>query len=154
MGSLSSVDKVITIPASICHFGSHACFGYRILEESFKALSETFHSIIELCGTGELPCPSSSPPSSPDQDSILLPFTLAFSPKPKNSSVITMADFFTDEQFEEWLAGLARGEGQSLPSGSSVKYGYLIPFPLFITLLSDVIKKAKSNQKITNISQK
>jgi hypothetical protein len=64
MGSLSTINEVITIPTHICCFGSHACFGYCILEESFKALSETFHSIIELCGTTDLSCPNSSPPKS------------------------------------------------------------------------------------------
>lgn len=154
MGSLSTIDKVITIPTGICRFGSHACFGYRILEESFKAISETLHSVAELCGTTDLPCPSSSLPSSPSQDSVLLSFTPVLSPKPNNSSVITPADYFTDEQFDEWIATFSREEEQSLPSGSSVKHNYLTLLFSLINLFSDVIKKAKSKQKITNISQK
>ena len=66
-GHLSSLNGVVDIPKHIYNFGSHACFGYHLLEGSFNTLSEIFHSVTELCGTEDLPCPAPSSPSSADQ---------------------------------------------------------------------------------------
>jgi len=122
MGSLSTINKVIVIPTYICRFGSHTCFGYYILEESFRTLSKILHSVAELCGTEDLPCPNLSSHLSPDQDSVLLPLTRALSPKPKDSPVVTVADFLeTEEQINKWISKLQQEEEKKpLSSGSNV----------------------------------
>lgn len=66
-GSLTALGKHVETKAGICRFGLHDCFAYRILENEFKDLVEVFGSVVDLCGTKELHCPSTSPLSpSPD----------------------------------------------------------------------------------------
>jgi hypothetical protein len=104
---------VVDIPANINHFGSHACFGYRALESSFGSLADFFLSVKELCGTSELPCPTSSPPSSPETIDAQLPLAL---PKSKAHSFFTAGDFVADdEDLEAVLARLQRAETGNLP---------------------------------------
>jgi hypothetical protein len=65
---------------------------------------------------------------SPDQDSILLSSTQALSPKPKDISVITMADYLeANEQINEWIAKLQKDKRKTLPSHPSVMHNYFIP---------------------------
>lgn len=126
MGRLSSISQVITIPGNIDQSGSHACFGFRALEEAFKPLEETFELVIQLCGTRDLPCPIWSPPSSPlgptSRASPSLPVK-RLHPKPEADSVITLADYLaSDEEFNNLLSQLrqeAEDSGQNA-SGSTV----------------------------------
>jgi hypothetical protein len=150
-GNLLHVEHMITIHPGINKFGSHACFGYHILEGSFKSLGEAFHSIIELCGTPDLPCPqpwSRSP--SPDFPP-LFTHTRISSPKPKADTAVTPADCLSDEQFQEWLANenQMREKGNfEVPSGPSV-ISCSIPFlPPADYLILDVIQTVKANEKI------
>jgi hypothetical protein len=132
MGALSSVDEVITIPTKICHRGSHACFGYRVLEESFKNLSETLQLVTDLCGKEDpqVPCPALSLPPSPNQDYTPLPPIHALSPSPEHSPIITAGDYMTDEQITEFMLKLQqKEERRSIPSGLSVICSYLTLFP-------------------------
>ena len=115
-GNLSKISEVVTIPPHIYHFGSHACFGYRVLGESFKSLTETFQTIVELCGTPDFSCPCFSHSPSPDLDPIPLS-----PPAPKPHSIITLEDYVdSEEQVNELLAKLQQEEISSRPSCSSV----------------------------------
>lgn len=112
-GLLSSINGVVNIPARVCRFGSHACFGYRLLEDSFNTLGEILHSVTELCGTGDIPCPALSPRSSPNQDCVSLP-----SVGHGGGPVVTVEDYLdSDEQFEQLLSKLRREEEKRTASG-------------------------------------
>lgn len=138
-GLLSSLNGVVEIPKRICRFGSHACFGYRLLEGSFNTLSEIFCSVTELCGTKDLPCPALSPPSSPDQDSIPLS-----PPGRKGGPVITIEDYLeSDEQFDELLSKLCQEEERrTISGGPSVRSGC---YTLFLSLIASVPGILKTN---------
>ena len=123
---------MVKIPNNICHHGPHACFGYRVLEDSFKGLSEVLHSITELCGSRDLPCPSWNPPSSPGADTVSLPLPQISSPQHNANSVITPADYLeNDDQIAEWISKLNRTdeEGKRTPSGPSVTSSPIPPHP-------------------------
>ena len=129
--SLSSISGVTRIPNDISHFGFHACFGYHLLEGSFGDLSEVLHSVVELCGTPELPCPRRwSPPSpSPDMDTVPLPLTQILSPKLMADTIITSEDYLeSEEEINEWIAKLQQEqEGRCSPGSPSVHITFSIP---------------------------
>lgn len=150
-GLLSSIDKVAIIPTSICRFGSHACFGYRVLEVSIKTLSEILHSVTELCGTTDIPCPTLSPRSSPDQDSIPLPPTLSLYRNPKDRTVVTAEDYLeTEEEINEWISKLQQQERRNSPAGPSVMCSCINLLPL-IDHLS--FRHHLQGQKQSNVSE-
>ena len=112
---------MVDIPTNIVQFGSHACFGYRALEKSFGDLTEFFQSVMELCGTNQLPCPSLSPRSSPghllDQRP-LLPL------EPQSNEFFTPGDFVdSDEDLEVVIARLQQEETLESPfTEASIRY--------------------------------
>jgi hypothetical protein len=133
-GFLSSIENAIVLPNNICRSGFHACFGYCVLENSFRNLSEILHSVMELCGSSDLSCPSQSPPSAP---------------------VITPADYLDDGQIDEWISKLQQeGEGSRISlSGPSVTHSSIPTSPQLITPVSDTTTTAKANQTGQNISR-
>jgi len=134
MGLLSSISDAVKISNEISYFGPHGCFGYQVLENSFKSLIEIFGSVIELCGTEDLTCPRrSSPSSSPDRVSISPPPLRALASKSTHgNTIITSADYFTsEEEINEWISKLQREEeGRVTPGFPSVICDLLIHYPI------------------------
>lgn len=92
--------------AGFCRFGSHECFAYRVLKTEFTDLVEVFGSVIDLCGTKELGCPSSSSPSlSPDPVFTRLP-----SRSQEPNKVTWMTDFVSEEDLDAVIAEIAKQE--------------------------------------------
>ena len=114
-GLLTSIDAVVEISTHISRFGPHACFGYRLLESSFNGLGEVLHSVTKLCGTGDIPCPTLSPPSSLNQGCALLPSVGC-----GGAPFITDGDYLDNEQVEEWISKLLKEERQPVSGGPSI----------------------------------
>jgi hypothetical protein len=109
---LSQLRDAVTLPDNLSTFGHHDCFGYRVLIESFEN-TESLQSVIELCGTSDLRCPTNGSPlrspspihiSPPTKHTLFIP-----SPSPPNHArVITTADYLDDEEFEEYFSKLTQ----------------------------------------------
>lgn len=96
---------MVDVPTNICHSGSHACFGYLVLGPSFRNLAEIFCSVVELCGTPQLPCPVLSRPSS------ILTQLPSTSLQPKADTPFTMGDYVnSEEDLELVIANLYQQE--------------------------------------------
>jgi hypothetical protein len=82
-GYLSHVSESISIPPNINRFGAHTCFGYHVLEDSFRNMKDLFDTISKHCGVTPLTCPASTPPPSPGWELSPLPVP---SPMPQRAS--------------------------------------------------------------------
>lgn len=121
---------MVTLPKNICRYGRHQCFGYRVLEDSFKTLSEVLHSVTELCGTHDLLCPIWNPPPSPEANATPLPATWSSSPQRDTGPIITEEDYMqSEEAVEEWILELqqAAENGERTPNHPGVINCLILP---------------------------
>ena len=117
---LHQLGRTVTLPRDLPIFSDHDCFGYRVLLESFDT-TEPLQSVIDLCGSPDLNCPTNrSPPRSPSPIHIsprTKPMLFIPSPSPPSRArVITSADYLDDEEFEEFFSKLTKEPVEGIPA--------------------------------------
>lgn len=128
-GNLSSIEKAVDIPITTLRaLGPHACFGYRLLEDSFRELHDFFSDVIELCGSSDVPCSTWGRSPGTDRDVT----RLASSSSNPQTDAFTAGDYVdSDEDLEAVIARLQREEAPKTSKGSlagpSVRHNSHLP---------------------------